>query len=187
LNCNDAGKAAAILSPTPAGSDETKGWKCACVDEASTAETAIECTASSYFIFKRATESATPPGASPPTASAAARKRRRAAETAKKEADKKLCGPGQRACKLKDSDNWACADISHDLEACGGCPYGDFEDNGNKSGIDCTALPNIAMRNGKTWVGCEAGTCKIHKCANGFVPSLDNKECGPQNPKSRRS
>jgi hypothetical protein len=56
----------------------------------------------------------------------------------------------------------------------GGCvaqnPFLPKSEQGSE-GVDCTALPYVRD------VQCSAGSCIVERCDDGFVPSLNRREC----------
>ncbi|THH30635.1 hypothetical protein EUX98_g3549 [Antrodiella citrinella] len=70
---------------------------------------------------------------------------------------------------MRASQAWECVDTQSDLESCGGCAVPLMR--GTPRGIDCTAIPGVAD------VSCGAGSCVVHRCLPGYVPSLDRAFC----------
>ncbi|WWD20992.1 hypothetical protein CI109_105473 [Kwoniella shandongensis] len=61
-------------------------------------------------------------------------------------------------------DAFECINVKEELESCGGCLSGDFNDVHTAPGVDCTALPGIP-RGGVT---CTAGRCEAFACKKGY-------------------
>jgi len=85
------------------------------------------------------------------------------------------CSHGFTACGvdswsgMRDSEAWECVDTESDIESCGGCaiPLNPFAPRGT----DCTTIPGVSD------VSCHSGSCLVHRCLPGFVPSLDRTFC----------
>lgn len=100
-----------------------------------------------------------------------ARKRELAART---RAERALghCPRGLHACKIPGSESYECLDTSTELEACGGCAHGYFDQN-KKGGIgtDCTAIHGVVLGG----VSCVRGSCEVARCRNGY--RLERNRC----------
>ncbi|KAJ7488305.1 hypothetical protein FB451DRAFT_1391250 [Mycena latifolia] len=84
------------------------------------------------------------------------------------------CLPGWTACGVPggSSRDWECLDTQHDLESCGGCPFGTVSSlTGESTGADCTVIPNVAD------VACVSGGCAIRKCLPGYKLSSSGDAC----------
>ncbi|PCH38975.1 hypothetical protein WOLCODRAFT_29297 [Wolfiporia cocos MD-104 SS10] len=87
------------------------------------------------------------------------------------------CAAGKQMCGIAGGSSgkgWECVDTTSDLESCGGCmapsPFTPF---GAVTGVDCSAIPNIAS------VGCQASQCVVSSCIAGYVPSSARDSCVP--------
>ncbi|WVQ94775.1 hypothetical protein IAU59_001857 [Kwoniella sp. CBS 9459] len=81
-----------------------------------------------------------------------------------------LCPKPLTACRIPGAfaDSFECIDTLAELESCGGCAQGFFNDNEAASGalgVDCTSLPGVA-RGGVT---CSSGSCEVFACRPGWV------------------
>ncbi|OCF34128.1 hypothetical protein I316_04077 [Kwoniella heveanensis BCC8398] len=81
-----------------------------------------------------------------------------------------LCPKAMTACRVPGAfiDSFECINTAEELESCGGCAQGFFNDNdaANASiGVDCTSVPGVA-RGG---VSCTSGTCEVFACRPGWV------------------
>ncbi|WVW79141.1 hypothetical protein I302_101107 [Kwoniella bestiolae CBS 10118] len=78
-----------------------------------------------------------------------------------------LCPAGLTACKVSqyESDSFECIDTTSELESCGGCAHGEFNNPAGPLGVDCSALPGLA-RGGVT---CNAGQCQAFACQRGWT------------------
>ncbi|KZS92978.1 hypothetical protein SISNIDRAFT_550002 [Sistotremastrum niveocremeum HHB9708] len=80
-----------------------------------------------------------------------------------------LCPTGLEACPLPGLavsrvSNYECLDTYADLKSCGGCAS-------TGQGTDCTAIPGV-------WnVGCEAASCVVYNCEDGYKLSHDGNSC----------
>ncbi|ODO07150.1 hypothetical protein L198_00729 [Cryptococcus wingfieldii CBS 7118] len=63
-----------------------------------------------------------------------------------------------------DDVPWECISPQEDLYSCGGCAT-------LGTGIDCTAIAGVDS------VSCTAGTCLVHSCQSGFLPTSDLQAC----------
>ncbi|KAK6906652.1 hypothetical protein I204_00537 [Kwoniella mangroviensis CBS 8886] len=85
------------------------------------------------------------------------------------------CPAGLTACLIgSDREAFECVDTRADLESCGGCLgglYGPTTRNATSTGVDCSALPNVALGG----VTCTRGHCEVSACKYGYA--LVNKEC----------
>ncbi|KAI0275279.1 hypothetical protein BC834DRAFT_41777 [Gloeopeniophorella convolvens] len=73
--------------------------------------------------------------------------------------DEERCPVPLWACPVRgalDADAFECVDLWADLGSCGGCATDDIVH-------DCTAIPHTRS------VGCSAGRCVAHSCAEGYV------------------
>ncbi|WWC65101.1 uncharacterized protein I303_107715 [Kwoniella dejecticola CBS 10117] len=98
------------------------------------------------------------------------RERRRLAESTKHQ----YCPSGLTGCVVgRDPEAFECVDTQADLESCGGCMnglYGPTIRNSTSSGVDCSALPNVALGG----VTCSRGQCEISACRYGYA-LVDNQ------------
>ncbi|WWD08450.1 hypothetical protein V865_006562 [Kwoniella europaea PYCC6329] len=85
------------------------------------------------------------------------------------------CPSGLTGCIIgSDKEAFECVDTQADLEACGGCMqglYGPTYRNSTATGVDCSALPNVALGG----VTCTRGQCEVSACKYGYA--LVDNEC----------
>ncbi|WRT67585.1 uncharacterized protein IL334_004557 [Kwoniella shivajii] len=120
--------------------------------------TTANCDVSSGYAF--GTPPVNPSGTS-------ARRARARALAIKREQENQLCPNGNTACKLPNTNTYECIDIFSELESCGGCVNGLFDDQYQNAtiGIDCTAAEGIAMGA----VTCTRGLGATFACEDGYV------------------
>ncbi|WVF67179.1 hypothetical protein IAT40_001926 [Kwoniella sp. CBS 6097] len=87
-----------------------------------------------------------------------------------------LCPNSLTACRVPGAfaDSFECIDTTAELESCGGCSQGFFNDREAANaalGVDCTSLPGVA----KGAVTCTAGVCEAFACRPGYT--LTNGVC----------
>ncbi|CAK9780485.1 hypothetical protein CC85DRAFT_7898 [Cutaneotrichosporon oleaginosum] len=101
----------------------------------------------------------------------AARKRRQLAMQKRLAENNSPCLRGSDACLLPGSAHaWECSDTSTDLENCGGCLSGYYDQpHRNATGVDCTVGAAIGG------ASCSKGVCKQWRCARGWV--LEGERC----------
>ncbi|WVW80893.1 hypothetical protein I302_102884 [Kwoniella bestiolae CBS 10118] len=84
------------------------------------------------------------------------------------------CPSSLTACMIGcDHEAFECIDTQADLEACGGCMnglYGPTVRNAIATGVDCSALPNVALGG----VTCTRGQCEVSACKYGYA-LVDNQ------------
>ncbi|WWC98603.1 hypothetical protein V866_005496 [Kwoniella sp. B9012] len=84
------------------------------------------------------------------------------------------CPSGLTGCIVgSDSEAFECIDTKADLESCGGCMnglYGPTVRNSTSVGVDCSALPNVALGG----VTCTRGRCEVSACKYGYA-LVDNQ------------
>ncbi|CAK9785089.1 hypothetical protein CC85DRAFT_313086 [Cutaneotrichosporon oleaginosum] len=85
-------------------------------------------------------------------------------------ASETYCPLPKLPCRVPGHDSFECLDTTTELEACGGCPNGNFL-NGTVSGIDCTSLPGVSLGG----ISCVDGQCVASACRSGF--KLIDGEC----------
>ncbi|WWD06546.1 hypothetical protein V865_004638 [Kwoniella europaea PYCC6329] len=83
-----------------------------------------------------------------------------------------LCPNGLTACKVSQyqSDSFECIDTTSELESCGGCLHGEYNNANAPLGEDCSALPGLA-RGGVT---CNAGQCQAFACKKGWTLTTED-------------
>ncbi|WVW85015.1 hypothetical protein I302_107051 [Kwoniella bestiolae CBS 10118] len=132
-------------------------WYCGCAS--SVQSTPVSCTAGSYRAFNH------PAGAA---ASGLARRRaREAAAWAKRVALLNICPGGMTACLipgLGKNDAWECIDTQNDLESCGGCLYGAYNNVTSTAGVSCA---QTGVKLGAAT--CAAGKCLVSECKDGYT------------------
>ncbi|WVQ98157.1 hypothetical protein IAU59_005279 [Kwoniella sp. CBS 9459] len=76
------------------------------------------------------------------------------------------CPQPLTACNVAGVRNsFECINTDEELESCGGCVTGDFNDAyAPAAGVDCTALPGIP----RGAVTCTAGRCEAFACKSGY-------------------
>ncbi|KAK8858861.1 hypothetical protein IAR55_003092 [Kwoniella newhampshirensis] len=87
------------------------------------------------------------------------------------------CPKGLTACNVAGAIGagaYECVDIDNDLESCGGCLHGEYNNVSAAVGQDCTAI-GAAKVGGST---CTKGECVIYQCRRGFA--LVNGACVSQ-------
>ncbi|OCF35268.1 hypothetical protein I316_02814 [Kwoniella heveanensis BCC8398] len=91
-----------------------------------------------------------------------------------------LCPAGLTACKVDGADDMSfeCIDTDNELESCGGCLYGNYEQEAKelgvtatKEGTNCLSVAGIAPGG----VTCSRGQCEAFACEEGF--DLLNQTC----------
>ncbi|BEI80815.1 hypothetical protein CcaverHIS002_0113440 [Cutaneotrichosporon cavernicola] len=95
---------------------------------------------------------------------------RRRREFRPRVASETYCPLPKLACHVPGTGSFECLDTATELEACGGCPSGNFID-GVVSGTDCTSLPGVAMNR----ISCISGQCVASACHSNY--DLINGEC----------
>ncbi|WVQ63271.1 uncharacterized protein L199_001422 [Kwoniella botswanensis] len=84
------------------------------------------------------------------------------------------CPSSLTACVIgSDQDTFECVDTQGDLESCGGCMgglYGPTAHNATSTGVNCSALPNVALGG----VTCTRGRCEVSACKYGYA-LVDNQ------------
>jgi hypothetical protein len=88
----------------------------------------------------------------------------------KRAASETYCPLPKVPCRVPGQDSFECLDTATELEACGGCPNGNFL-FGTVSGTDCTALPGVALGG----ISCISGQCVASACRPGY--KLIDGEC----------
>ncbi|WVW85014.1 hypothetical protein I302_107050 [Kwoniella bestiolae CBS 10118] len=144
-------------------SEDSAGWYCGCAS--STDSTPVSCTDTSLFVFNH------PAGA---TASGLARRNaREAVAQAKRDRIFNVCPGGMTACLvpgLEKNEAWECIDTQNDMESCGGCLHGTFNNATTAVGVSC-AKPGVKLGAAT----CAAGKCLISECKDGF--KLVDSQC----------
>ncbi|OCF34129.1 hypothetical protein I317_01726 [Kwoniella heveanensis CBS 569] len=87
-----------------------------------------------------------------------------------------LCPGSLHACNVPGAfnDSFECIDTTSELESCGGCAQGFFNDRDAANatlGVDCSSLPGVA----KGAVTCTSGVCEAFACQRGYT--LTNGVC----------
>ncbi|WWC91426.1 uncharacterized protein L201_006372 [Kwoniella dendrophila CBS 6074] len=86
---------------------------------------------------------------------------------------KALCPGSLTACNVDEfRDSFECIDTTQELESCGGCSLGQFNQNPNLNatvGVDCTSLPGIP----RGAVTCSDSKCTAFACKKGWTLTLD--------------
>lgn len=95
--------------------------------------------------------------------SGAARKRMEARANAERAALGD-CPRGCHACAILGSDNYECLDTDSELESCGGCVDGYYDNKNGTVGTDCAAIKGVAVGG----VSCIRGHCEVSQCRNGY-------------------
>lgn len=107
--------------------------------------------------------------------SGVARKRMLAARAAAERAALGDCPAGLTACRVPGgASSFECIDTQTELESCGGCSNGYYDDKKNLNatvGIDCSAINGVALGGSS----CGGGKCKITRCRSGF--DFENGAC----------
>ncbi|GAA5894844.1 uncharacterized protein JCM6883_002229 [Sporobolomyces salmoneus] len=73
-----------------------------------------------------------------------------------------MCPEQAQACS-SDFGGFECVFTESEVTQCGGCL--------GLGGMDCSKIPNSLA------TSCRKGSCKIHACVTGYLPSEDGKEC----------
>ncbi|GAA5960395.1 hypothetical protein JCM3765_007497 [Sporobolomyces pararoseus] len=73
-----------------------------------------------------------------------------------------MCPEAAQAC-TSEFGGFECVFTDSEVTQCGGCL--------NLGGVDCSAIPNSLA------TSCRRGSCKIHACVAGYLPSEDGTEC----------
>lgn len=89
------------------------------------------------------------------------------------------CPRGLEACSIPGSGRaYECLDTSTELEACGGCVDGYFDEQmgtgravGRAVGTDCSTIDGVALGG----VSCVGGRCQVTSCRRGY--RLQNGRC----------
>ncbi|WVQ65394.1 uncharacterized protein L199_003570 [Kwoniella botswanensis] len=143
----------------------SSGWYCGCAS--STTATASTCTTNSYFVFNHPADA---------TASGLARRHPREALDSAKRAQQDQCPGKMTACLvpgLEQNDAWECIDTQNDLESCGGCIHGAYNNATASVGVSCLK-PGVKLGAAT----CVAGQCLVSECKDGL--KLVNNECVSQ-------
>nr|XP_019045296.1 hypothetical protein I302_05685 [Kwoniella bestiolae CBS 10118]OCF24226.1 hypothetical protein I302_05685 [Kwoniella bestiolae CBS 10118] len=108
------------------------------------------------------------------TASGLARRNaREAVAQAKRDRIFNVCPGGMTACLvpgLEKNEAWECIDTQNDMESCGGCLHGTFNNATTAVGVSC-AKPGVKLGAAT----CAAGKCLISECKDGF--KLVDSQC----------
>ncbi|WWC88889.1 uncharacterized protein L201_003804 [Kwoniella dendrophila CBS 6074] len=87
----------------------------------------------------------------------------------RKQIQKAYCPTNQSACKVLHENAYECIDTQTELESCGGCTIGLWEDTEvglgySKVGTDCTMLPGVIEGE----ISCNSGQCIATACEYGY-------------------
>ncbi|WWC72920.1 uncharacterized protein I206_106884 [Kwoniella pini CBS 10737] len=114
------------------------------------------CDAGTWFTYVHSQEA---------TASGLARRRMRERLQKLRRESQTLCPGGLKACSVPGTSAYECIDTQTELESCGGCLSGEYQNVMNSTlGIDCTNLEGVA----KGAVTCVNAQCQAFACRNGF-------------------
>ncbi|WVW79138.1 hypothetical protein I302_101104 [Kwoniella bestiolae CBS 10118] len=81
-----------------------------------------------------------------------------------------LCPGTLTACVVPGvSDSFECIDTKQELESCGGCMSGEFNEHNSTMGIDCTSLPGVP----RGAVTCSNSKCTAFACKKGWTLASD--------------
>ncbi|WWC63839.1 uncharacterized protein I303_106444 [Kwoniella dejecticola CBS 10117] len=137
---------------------ETNKFGCRC-NNAYTIEggtPATTCDAYTWFNYIHSQEA---------TASGLARRQNRERLQRLRREKQTLCPRGAKACAVPGTAAYECIDTRSELEACGGCLFGEYQNPLNSTvGIDCTSLAGIAQGA----VTCANSQCEAFACKSGF-------------------
>ncbi|WVQ65349.1 uncharacterized protein L199_003525 [Kwoniella botswanensis] len=133
-------------------------YVCACGNELST-QTSGQCTTTSTLVYTHPAEAA--------ASGLARRNAREALRRSRQAALIQTCPKGMTACiipGLEGADAWECVDTQNDLESCGGCLYGTYNNATNIIGPSCQNQHGVKL-GGTT---CQAGKCVNYDCLTGY-------------------
>ncbi|WVW84980.1 hypothetical protein I302_107016 [Kwoniella bestiolae CBS 10118] len=133
-------------------------YTCACGDELSL-QTSETCSTTSTLVYTH------PAGAA--VSGLARRNAREALRRTRQAALIQVCPKGMTACVipgLEGADAWECVDTQNDLESCGGCINGAYNNATAIAGQSCQNQVGVKM--GATT--CQAGQCVNYDCAPGY-------------------
>ncbi|WWC88381.1 uncharacterized protein L201_003292 [Kwoniella dendrophila CBS 6074] len=160
-SCRDRSYAISLAQPSGGGS---YSWYCSCSNNPMKIGTSsTTCGGSQYYVFNH-----------PAYAKASQLAKRNAHEQAsKKRNTKELCPGGLTACLvpgLEQSNAWECVDTQNDIDSCGGCVYGSYNNASISIGQPCNQK-GVSLGAAT----CVSGQCSISKCQDGF--DLIDNEC----------
>ncbi|WWD20991.1 hypothetical protein CI109_105472 [Kwoniella shandongensis] len=134
------------------------GLQCYCTPQDAQFTNPSQCTAGRFFIYTH------PAGTS--VNSQFAKRQLRERLVMEKNSKRGVCPTPLTACKVNNVlESFECINTNEELESCGGCISGDFNDLNASVGVDCTTLPGVA----KGGVTCSAGRCEAFACKIGFT------------------
>ncbi|WVF65357.1 hypothetical protein IAT40_000084 [Kwoniella sp. CBS 6097] len=149
----------------------TGNFDCRCndaytIDPAGAGGSSTNCGPNAYFTYTHSPDA---------SASGLARRKIRARLEQLRLEKQAPCPRGMTACSLEGSaDAYECIDTRSELESCGGCMYGVYQDashvNGT-AGINCATLEGVTM-GGAT---CRHSSCEAYACKEGY--GLVSGEC----------
>ncbi|WWD18323.1 hypothetical protein CI109_102773 [Kwoniella shandongensis] len=78
-----------------------------------------------------------------------------------------FCPKGLTPCAVAGSDSYECIDTNLELESCGGCTNGLYQDYSHNAtiGVDCSTIPGVASGA----VTCQSGECSALACKSGWT------------------
>ncbi|WWD20990.1 hypothetical protein CI109_105471 [Kwoniella shandongensis] len=145
------------------GSGEGGLLQCACGPQSADFSGPSACAGGSLFTYRHA--------AGTSVNSQFAKRQLRERLVREKSSRRGVCPSPMTACKVDGVLNsFECINTNEELESCGGCAKGEFNDELATNGVDCTSLPNVA-RGGVT---CRAGRCEAFACKAGFTLAKDS-------------
>ncbi|KAL7422944.1 hypothetical protein Q5752_002242 [Cryptotrichosporon argae] len=158
--------------PMSAGGFDCACWTTGTADVSTTA--ADTCTSTGYYQFEHYAGdyvSQTDDSGSPAAPSTWAKRQVSNQQALRaRVARAQVCPAPATACSVAgDADSFECLNTRYELESCGGCMSGTWNDAAAPGGVDCTSLPGVA------WgaVTCLAGRCVAFSCSNGFALSAN--------------
>nr|XP_031861420.1 uncharacterized protein CI109_003024 [Kwoniella shandongensis]KAA5528492.1 hypothetical protein CI109_003024 [Kwoniella shandongensis] len=119
---------------------------------------AVNCNAGTWFNYVHTAEA---------QASGLARRRARATLEQLRLDSQTLCPKGLTACNVNEySDTYECIDTKNELEACGGCIFGEFQNTSANItlGVDCTTVAGVAFGA----ITCMDSQCTAFSCEKGY-------------------
>lgn len=135
------------------GNTPEKSWTCQCGSAMASGETAGGCHPQTAFVYRHI--QAAPSGV--------ARKRKLRADAER--ASLGHCPRGLHACAIPGAEHtYECLDTSTELESCGGCSSGYFDNVNGTIGTDCSRIDGVALGG----VSCDRGHCQVTHCRKGY-------------------
>ncbi|GFZ45620.1 hypothetical protein JCM24511_03348 [Saitozyma sp. JCM 24511] len=154
-SCWNTCRASQVLVIIPVLSGPSKGFQCEC-GASITSVSSAKCDDGKYQIYKHSDVG---------YASQLPRKRLR--ERLEQEALLKHahCPNGLTACNVEGApDAFECIDTSTELESCGGCMYGAYNNATASAGVDCSTLAGVPLGAST----CTRGECEVFTCDKGY-------------------